>query len=116
MIIPKYSENPPSVAPIKLAPKLDEGELLKRKVVEKIRPAKKTGRGTAKIVHKKRIVHECESISAFGTRITASALSNSGKYQVSENRWRFCASALAAKTIARIAAVINVMTSQVAPK
>ena len=44
MAIPRYSANPPMVAPIKFAPKQDEAFLLSRKVVEKIRPAKKTGK------------------------------------------------------------------------
>src|SRR5579864_3039356 len=50
----RYSQNPPIIAPIRFAPKNDDGIEARRKVVEKMRPAKKIGRGTTRRDHSNR--------------------------------------------------------------
>jgi hypothetical protein len=54
MIMLRYSLNPPIMAPIRFAPKKEDGFDDWRKVVEKIRPAKKIGSGTTRRDHNSR--------------------------------------------------------------
>src|SRR5437899_13100913 len=54
MTMLRYSQNPPIIAPIRFAPKKDDGFDACRKVVEKIRPAKKIGSGTTRRDHSNR--------------------------------------------------------------
>ena len=66
MAMPKYSANPPMVAPIKFAPKQEDAFLLSRKVVEKMRPAKKTGNGTNMRTHPNRSTKGSPNMKLFG--------------------------------------------------
>ena len=68
MAIPRYSANPPIVAPIRFAPKQDDAFLLSRKVVEKIRPAKKTGKGTNMRTHTNRRKKGNPNMKLFGVK------------------------------------------------
>ena len=52
--IARYSQNPPSFAPIRLAPNAADGEAVSLIVDEKMLPAEKTGRGTTSSVHSRR--------------------------------------------------------------
>ena len=50
----RCSLNPPIIAPIRLTPKNQDGFTAWRKVVQKVRPAKKIGRGTTSKDHSSR--------------------------------------------------------------
>jgi hypothetical protein len=60
-------QNPPIIAPTRLAPKSADGAAPSRNVDEKMRPAKKTGSGTASSVHVSLPVKDKRRTASCGT-------------------------------------------------
>src|ERR1022692_2969979 len=78
--MPRYSQNPPSIAPIRLAPKAAEGNCASRNVVEKMIPAKKTGSGTTSSVHSRRPAKSNSRTCSRGTTRSRTRIAKSGAY------------------------------------
>ena len=114
--MPRYSQKPPSMAPIKFAPNAADGDFAARNVVEKMMPAKNTGRGTASNAHSSRPVKSKARTVSRGTASSNNSVANNGAYSRNENARIRSATVLPAITIRRTPATTIVVTSHVVPK
>ena len=116
MAIPRYSQNPPIIAPTRLAPKLADGDAESLKVVEKMMPAKKTGSGTARSVQSRRPgeaqLKDCLPRHEEQEREDP----KQGSVHPEREPLHALANMLAAMTMIRTPATTAVVTNQVVPK
>src|SRR5579864_9578402 len=116
MIMLRYSEKPPIMAPIRFAPKKEDGFDAWRKVVEKIRPAKKIGRGTTRRAHSKRSSKLNARIESRLTKYSSNKVVINGAYSHIRKRLIRMAKMFAANTIRRTPATTTRVTNHVVPK